>query len=389
MMLLQRMAHLLAEAVRELQERKFRSFHKRIQKRVIFDPKRLESIKDFHLTAEQEQAIDAFYFSHYGQKVDHTCHRTYAAYSGKFSPAFITEDIYIPELDHFLNIFNTYNSVFEDKNVMPHLAKSVGVKTPKVLFSRVKGFYLDAENQPTTCDKVLEALHNYGRLFIKPSVDSMGGRSCVLAEIKEGIDVKSQQPLEGILQQMGDDFVVQECLVCHESLREIYPKSVNTFRVITYRWKDKIYQGPSVLRLGKGGMDVDNATQGGIFLGVYPDGRLYDFAITKYGDRFYEHPDTAFHFGMYSLPLFTKVTEAAMKLHHALPQVGVSNWDLTIDENGEVVLIEGNLQFGGVRLAQMACGVPVFGEHTAEMLQWVQQMKKMSPSERPNHAFGQ
>ena len=388
-MILQRVIHTLAEAARELQERKFRAFHKRIQKQVIFDPKRLESIKEFQLTKEQEQEIDAFYLSNYGKMVDYTCHRTYVAYSGKFSPAFITEDIYIPELDHFLNIFEAYNSVFEDKNVMPHIAKSVGVKTPQVLFSCVKGFYLDAQNRPVTLDTVLTTLHNYGQLFIKPSVDSMGGRSCVLAEVKEGTDVKSQQSLKEILAQMGDDFVIQACVVCHESLQKIYPKSVNTFRVITYRWKDKIYQGPSVLRLGKGGMDVDNATQGGIFLGVYPDGRLYDFAITKYGDRFYEHPDTALHFGTYSLPLFTKVTEVAMKLHHALPQVGVSNWDLTIDENGEVVLIEGNLQFGGVRLAQMACGVPVFGEHTAEMLQWVQKMKKMSPSERPNHAFGQ
>ena len=388
MMLLQRMAHLLAEAVRELQERKFRSFHKRIQKRVIFDPKRLESIKDFHLTAEQEQAIDAFYFSHYGQKVDHTCHRTYAAYSGNFSPAFITEDIYIPELDHFLNIFNTYNSVFEDKNVMPHLAKSVGVKTPKVLFSRVKGFYLDVENQPTTCEKVLEALHNHGRLFIKPSVDSMGGRSCVLAEIKEGIDVKSQQPLVEILQQMGDDFVVQECLVCHESLREIYPKSVNTFRVFTYRWKDQIYMAPSVIRMGKGGMDVDNATQGGIFAGIKEDGQLYDYAITKYGQRYYEHPDTALRFEDCKLFLFPKVIDAAMKLHHALPQVGVSNWDLTLDADGDVVLIEGNLRCGSPWLSQMSTGLPFFGEHTAEMLKWLQKMKKMSPSERLNHAFG-
>lgn len=387
-MILQRIIHTLAEVLRELQERKFRAFHKRIQKQVIFDPKRLESIKDFQLTQEQQQAIDDFYLTNYGKKVDYTCHRTYAAYSDKFSPAFITEEIYIPELDHFLNIFEAYNSVLEDKNVMPHVAKSVGVKTPKVLFSCVKGFYLDAENRPTTLDAALAALHDYGRIFIKPSVDSMGGRSCVLAEVKEGIDAKSQQSLKDILRKMGDDFVIQECLVCHDSLKTIYPKSVNTFRVVTYRWKDKIYLGPAVLRLGKGGMDVDNATQGGIFLGVYPDGRLYDFAITKYGDRFYEHPDTSLRFSDYALPLFTKVTDAALRLHHAMPQVGVSNWDLTIDEDGNVVLIEGNLQFGGVRLAQMACGVPVFGAHTAEMLQWVKKMKKLRPSDRLNHAFG-
>ena len=86
--------------------------------------------------------------------------------------------------------------------------------------------------------------------------------------------------------------------------------------------------------------------------------------------------------------IFKRVTETALALHHSMPQIGISNWDLTIDEKGDVVLIEGNLQFGGVWIFQMACGVPVFGEHTAEMLQWVQRMKKMQPSERPKHAFG-
>ena len=388
MRILRRIIHTLAELGRELQERKFRSFHKRIQKRVIFDPKRLESIKDFHLTKEQELAIDAFYLSNYGKKVDYTCHRPYAAYSGKFSPAFMTEDIYIPELDHFLNIFNTYNSVFEDKNVMPHIAKSVGVKTPQVLCSCVKGFYLDAENRPITLDNALALLHNHGTLFIKPSVNSMGGRSCVLAEIQGGIDLKSKQSLKEIFAQMGDDFVVQECLVCHESLRNIYPRSVNTFRVFTYRWKNQIHMAPTVLRLGRGDMDVDNASQGGLFIGVKHDGRLYDYASTKYGERFYEHPDTSLSFSGYTLPLFSKVTDVAMRLHYAMPQIGFCNWDLTIDEKGDVVLIEGNLQFGGIWIFQMACGVPVFGEHTAEMLQWVQKMKRLSPSERPKHAFG-
>lgn len=387
-MILRRILHKIAEWGRELQERKYRSFHKRIQHRVIFDPKRLESIKDFHLTNGQKQEIDAFYLSNYGKKVDYTCHRTYAAYSGKFSPAFITEDIYIPELDHFLNIFNSYNSVFEDKNVMPHIARSVGVKTPQVICSRIKGFFLDADNCPTTLDKILNTLHNSGRLFIKPSVDSMGGRSCCLVEVKDGIDLKSQQPIKDILAQMGNDFVVQECLESHESLQKIYPNSVNTFRVFTYRWKDQIHVAPSVLRLGKGGMNVDNATQGGIFIGIKDDGQLYEYAITKYGQRFYEHPDTGLHFGNYKLELFPKVISAALHLHQALPQVGISNWDLTLDTEGNVILIEGNLRCGSPWLSQMSTGLPFFGEYTGEMLQWVSKIKKMRPTDRLNHAFG-
>lgn len=380
--------HIIAEFTREFNERKFRYLQKRDQRKVIFDSKRLESIKDFHFTEEQKQAIDKFYLANYGKKIDHTCHRTYAAYSGKFTPSFISEEIFIPEIGHFLNLFHNYNEVYADKNVIPHIAKSIEVKTPTTLFYCIKGFYLDNNNNPTTLNNIVKSLHNYGRLFIKASVDTYGGKSCVLAEIKDGIDIYTQTPLNQLLKEVGSDFIIQECVECHESIKKIFPKSVNTFRIFTYRWKDNIYLAPSVLRLGRGDMQVDNATQGGLFIGVHENGTLYDFAMTKYGEKYDKHPDTNLIFGKHHISLFTKVTETAIKLHNALPQIGIANWDLTIDECGNVVLIEGNFRAGTPRLLQMATGLSPFGEHTAEILQWVQKMKKIKPSQRYQHAFG-
>jgi hypothetical protein len=68
--------------------------------------------------------------------------------------------------------------------------------------------------------------------------------------------------------------------------------------------------------------------------------------------------------------------------------VGIVNWDFTIDENGDIMLIEGNMKAGSIWLFQMAHGVGAFEDRTAEILQWTRKMKHLPLTERLNHMFG-
>ena len=68
--------------------------------------------------------------------------------------------------------------------------------------------------------------------------------------------------------------------------------------------------------------------------------------------------------------------------------VGVVNWDFTIDEYGNPVLIEGNMRLGGIWVFQMAHGKGAFGDKTSEILEWVKIMKQSSPSDRKCMLFG-
>ena len=43
------------------------------------------------------------------------------------------------------------------------------------------------------------------------------------------------------------------------------------------------------------------------------------------------------------------------------------SWDLSADENGEVILIESNMRKGGIRIHQIDNG-PMFGEVTEKVL---------------------
>ena len=72
-------------------------------------------------------------------------------------------------------------------------------------------------------------------------------------------------------------------------------------------------------------------------------------------------------------------------MHTLLPQLGCYNWDFTLNEQGEPVLIEANTDNGGVWILQMAHGKGYFGERTGEILEWLAKMKKLSYSARKNY----
>ena len=60
-----------------------------------------------------------------------------------------------------------------------------------------------------------------------------------------------------------------------------------------------------------------------------------------------------------------------------IPHVACINWDLTLDLDENVVLIEGNMRYGGIWLIQMAHGVSAFEDNTARVLQLLKENKRL------------
>ncbi|MBR4501425.1 MAG: hypothetical protein IKP22_05980 [Clostridia bacterium] len=133
---------------------------------------------------------------------------------------------------------------------------------------------------------------------MKPTVDTGSEKDCMLCQIK------TKEDAFALFAKMGMDFTVQERLECHDSLTKIYANSVNTFRVITYRWKEAILWTPPVLRIRKGGSHLDNAHAGGIFVAVDDDGKLHDTVYTEFKETYKQHPDTKTEFKNYRIDLF-------------------------------------------------------------------------------------
>ena len=142
------------------------------------------------------------------------------------------------------------------------------------------------------------------------------------------------------------------------------------------------------MRIGQGGSFLDNAHAGGMFIAIEDDGRLHKKATTEFNESYYEHPNTHFVFENGCIPLLPEVIKSALKMHAAVPQCGVVNWDFTIDETGEPVLLEGNFISGSVWLSQMAHGKGPFGDKTEEVLQWLKLMNKTKLLDRYKWAYG-
>lgn len=340
------------------------------------------------LSNQQKDDVDMLYVNSYGKRVPYIWHQHYTAFTGKFDKYYFPELLYIPELERYLNIYSKYAEVFSDKNVISCLAMSIGVLTPENLFSRNKGLYRNEQNECIDFDFFYRSMQNVGECFLKPSVDSNSGKGCFRSNFQNGFDVCNNMSLDDLLNRLGSDFIVQKIVKCHRSITDIYDKSVNTFRVITYRWKNAIYTIPSIMRIGQGGCYLDNAHAGGMFIAIEDDGTLHSKAFTEFRQEYATHPDSGVVFDGYKIPNFPDVLFVAKKMHGLIPQVGVINWDFTINEFGNPVLIEGNMIGGSIWLSQMAHGKGPFGERTPEILCWMKKMRSLSHEEKCKHAFG-
>lgn len=337
---------------------------------------------DYQLTAEQKKEVDDFYIKNYGRKIPYYSHREHSSFMRSFHKDYFPEFIFISETNKYFNMWREYNLAISDKNIIPMIADSVGINIPKQVFSCAKGHYRDKNNEIISKDKFLNMFNNSGELFCKPSTESGGGYNCFVVNMKNGIDTINGLSSLEIIKKLGKDFVMQEFIICHESLRKIYSNSCNTFRIVTYYWKGIVNTMPAFIRVGSNNAVIDNVSAGGMFIGINDDGTLTKYGFTELGKKYDKHPNTNIVFDGYKIPGYSKIIAAAKKIHMSLPQIGVAFWDFTLDENNEPLLIEANLEDGGIYVNEMCNGTPALGNNTAEILNWTRLMKQADLNER-------
>lgn len=359
------------------------------EKKKFRDKRRVEICNSTKLSQEQIDSVEKLYKDNYGKKIPLTWHKSYTAYTGRFDKYYFPEILYIPEFERYMNYNQSLANVLEDKNLLYVFAKASNVRMPRMYLSCQAGIYKDAENKVLDFEKACALISNIGVCFAKPSIGTDSGRGCEVYCLVNGTDTKSGKTSDMLLKDLGKNFTIQERLVCHESIRKIYDGSVNTFRIMTYRWKNQIIVAPIIMRIGRGGSYLDNAHAGGMFIALSDDGTLHKTAFTEFKEEFVEHPDSKLKFEGYRIPLLPNVVDAVKRMHYSLPAIGVINWDMTLDESGQPVLIEANVNGGSIWLFQMAHGCGVFGERTPEILRWLHKMNETKYSDRAQYYFGE
>lgn len=145
-------------------------------------------------------------------------------------------------------------------------------------------------------------------------------------------------------------FLLETYVVQHHKLSELYPKSVNTIRMVTMRVNGKTTIAYRVIRIGNKDNVVDNFNHGGMFSVVDENGVITKPAIDKEGNIYEIHPATGTKITGFQIPFFEEAKALVVKMCEVIPEIGYTGWDICITENGPVV-IEGN-QFPGYDVYQ-------------------------------------
>lgn len=207
------------------------------------------------------------------------------------------------------------------------------------LFLFISGRFFDPDMKlldETELQKLLEA-HN-DMLVLKDEF-GFGGKQI---QIIHSSEFKTEQ-LVGRM-----NCIIQPYIYQYKVLNDLYPGSVNTFRVTTFLDKDESVRVKFVvLRFGIDGSKIDNLSSGGQYMGFdlegHPSDSAYEYELGfNMGQK---HRNTEFPFEKVEIPMFGKMLEMCKKAHLAYPYLGLIGWDVCIDQMGEPKLIEWNAYF--------------------------------------------
>ncbi len=264
---------------------------------------------------------------------------------------------YVPEF-FFYEVFLPYHNdrrqsvFFQDKCLPEQIFRAISIPHPYLFCKVVQGRLYSRDGATLIMHQLnldLKA-RNMETVCLKP-LDGRGGDDLLRFHIQSDGSYATRRGLkfsDTLLQCTYSTraFLLEEGLKQVSILADIYPLSINTLRIKSETLGGETRLMTSCLRIGRGGLEVDNVSQNGIAVRVdLSTGALEDIGFTKERQPFTIHPDSGLPFAGLRIPhwdaLTAQVRQAAAKLHHFC----YLGWDLATSPAGPVV-IEVNLGFG-------------------------------------------
>lgn len=286
-------------------------------------------------------------------------------------PAYILHNIVNPSLNPLVD-----RGFYEDKNMFDRIFPA-GV-CPTSYLRRINGHWYDKMYNPMpdlTANSFSKVLQDSERVIVKPSVESSSGKNIEIFDRQGdrfvGRSSDSTLSPEYIVENYGDNCVVQEVLTQDGHIGRFNPTSINTLRMVIYRSvKDnRPHLLWTIMRIGGKGSFVDNAHAGGVYIGINPDGRLNNYACDQYGHRYPSHNDISFADNRFTIPDFDKITEFVKEMSHCISHHRLIAFDVMVDGNGAYRIIEFNIRGYSGWLGQFS-GFPALGDKADEILRF-------------------
>lgn len=318
---------------------------------------RLKRMKGGYNCDQEYKEIVVPFWKKYGYKPDKYWYQIFSDREQKVDPRYIPDDLYYGELvPYFSN--SQFRRFGEDKCY--HDVWVSDIKRPQTICKNIAGVFYDASMKPISRDEAIDLTVSFEDDFlIKPSIDSGEGR-LIQFFAPGSID---RNAAGGVFDEMGANFIVQAAVKQHPLLAQMNPTSLNTIRVVTFFFEGEVHVLSSILRVGAPNARVDNVGAGGFACPIRPDGQLNDSAVNRKA-KWVTKNAAGIRFADVKIPEYDKVLEAVKKAHTRLAHFKLIGWDMSVDVDGDPVLIEYNTCPGS---NQITCG-PTFGDLTERVL---------------------
>ena len=158
--------------------------------------------------------------------------------------------------------------------------------------------------------------------------------------------------------------------------KEFNDTSLNTVRLYCYRsvTDNSINPLHAYIRFGKHGSLVDSSSQGGRTIGVSMEGVLNNFAIGKYGEKYFDLPGVI-KYKYSNVPHFITMKNISKEIGSRYHYHRLMGFDFCVDNNDNIRLMEINTLNIGCINQQMNTG-PLFGDYTEEIIEYCSTHKK-------------
>ena len=294
------------------------------------------------LSSSQISRIQEYWSPLTGGNVDTRMHQMMLSLTGVFDTKFEPFDVCKKVQDKSMT--KRAMQFFDDKNLYRSLLH--GFNIPKRVAECCNGIYYLPELGGAEISKseFLEALQNVEDCIIKPSIGTDGGRGVCSFDVNGGIEQHSNLSVEEFLKQYGINFCIERKVHESNNLQRLNPSSCNTLRIHTFRNRSeqRIYFISSYVRIGKFGQVVDNMLSGGVGARIVDMEGHLDNAVSCYPYKVFTETESGIYLKNYRIDYFDKMVETVIKAHSNFTMFDLMGWDVTVDNAGNVIIIEYN-----------------------------------------------
>lgn len=314
--------------------------------------------KKVKLTEEQKKAIREFWKPY--TRISPKWCQYYSAQNGIFDPRYIPNTLYYTKIDQYFNS-RKLGYGFNDKNYYSRIFPDI--RQPRTIVRKIGALLFDAEYNLIDTQTAMSLLAGEREVIVKPSQESGSGRDITFFQTE-----KDGQEMRKFLDDPTEkDYIVQEVVKQHSELCKIYANALNTIRVTTVLLDEGVHVLSCVLRMGSNNSRVDNASNGGISVGIQEDGTLKKYGHVLYAGTATEKHPQGFVFEGFRVPQFEEIIATVKKAAQYTGNFRLVSWDMAVNEHGEVLLVEANMRKGGIAIHQFNNG-PMFGDLTERIL---------------------